>query len=196
MDSVFNRLQGKERERRTRAALRLAEEQVAIAATKEAKVEALMSAIGSLNALRQPVLQLESGKGDGGVADAEAFASTATDQLFSLARQHGVEQELNDAVALQAQLRGAFSWGSGLEGAPLAALTCANVDASTMRCCSNAARLACPRCHLVAYCSPECAAEHRHIHSTDCGSPLAATPFVPRWEREGRMPSFVAPYGG
>ena len=190
--SLFERLRGNAPEQQT---LRLVEARLASAPTQEAKVEALLSACDALDALSERgLLQLEGGRGSGGmVADREAAMRRRSDQLSSLARQHGVEQEF--AEALQARYP-AFTWGSGLEGAPLAALTCANVDAAAGRACAGAARHVCPRCRLVAYCSPECAAQHRHVHGADCDSHLAAQPFVPRWAREGRMPGFMNPFGG
>ena len=198
MESLLRRLPpGLALEVQTRAAVRTAEEMLDEARTKEDKVAALLNASAYLSELRgRPVLQLESGRGHGGAAaDDEAAMRWASDQLLRLARQHGVAQEVHDAM-LARRHGGGLTWGSGLEGAPLAALACANVDVAAGRACAGEPRHVCPRCRLVAYCSTECAAEHLRTHIADCDSHLAAEPFVPRWVREGRRPAFMTSSAG
>lgn len=61
-------------------------------------------------------------------------------------------------------------WGSGLEGGPLAALSCANIDVAADHVCPRPATAACSRCGLVAYCSKECQKQHWAAHKLDCKS--------------------------
>lgn len=177
-----------------RAAIGEAEErldELGAAATSEAKVAALLEVGDSFDQMRgRPYLQLQSGPGSGGaVAAEEAAMRWFSDALTSLARRHGVYEQFSQEIIAR---RGETGLGSGLEGAPLDALTCANVDAGARRWCSRPATLACSACRLVAYCGADCQAQHRSTHRVDCKSHLAATPYVPGWAREGRPPSFMS----
>lgn len=108
-----------------------------------------------------------------------------------LACTHGIEDAFHSALEERHGRQMEGVWGSGLEGAPLEALSCGNIDAASQRVCTGEAKYVCSRCHLVAYCSQQCQKEHLHTHKVDCRSHLAAPVYVPRWVEERRRPGFI-----
>lgn len=82
-------------------------------------------------------------------------------------------------------------WGSGIDGAPLERVKCANIGVASHSVCSKPAGLVCSRCRLVVYCSKECTTAHWTTHKLDCKSTLASPDWLPAWLREGRSPLYV-----
>lgn len=108
-----------------------------------------------------------------------------------LPHRFGVTEAFHKALEEQHFANLAQRWGSGIDGAPLARLTCANVDVHARRTCTGAAAFVCSGCRLVAYCSRDCQLQHRGAHKADCKSHLAAEGWMPAWLREQRPPLYV-----
>jgi len=124
------------------------------ARTKGQKLQALLRASDGMQAVRCKLVQHVAPGISGGEALAadHAVMQRAAALLNQLAHQHGLLDELQQALHAAA---GEGAWGSGLDGAPLEKLTCANIDVASHSVCRGPARLACRRCRLAAYCSKE-----------------------------------------
>ncbi|KAF9267140.1 hypothetical protein L218DRAFT_856897 [Marasmius fiardii PR-910] len=86
--------------------------------------------------------------------------------------------------------------GSDLDGEALSHLTCGNhlgrTSVSIHRKCNNKGEIACPRCHLVKYCSDRCQKQHWHRHSSACAHPYLEKEWQPNWIVENREPRFIS----
>lgn len=177
-----------------------------LAGTDAEKINILTEAIRPIEALGVAGLLDDASLRKSGITAAEfsagsSFMRAFVSQMMNLARAHGVEEQVQQALAHHHQAvrhvaagsrEAEAAWGSGAGGAPLAAPTCSNIAAG----CTGEAKFVCSRCRLVAYCSAACQQRHYKHHKADCKSPLAAPAFVPAWLREQRRPSFSAENSG
>ena len=177
------------------AALEQAERELRRASDTVSKVTALLAALGQIQEAQQGTVHYVSPTGAGPAAAALAAdhlaMQWATAQIFQLAMENGVEDEFKETMEARHMQKLAQRWGSGIDGAPLAALSCANIDVATQHVCSSEAKHTCSNCRLVVYCSPQCQRQHWTTHRIDCQSTLADPGWLPRWIAERRRPSYV-----
>ena len=83
--------------------------------------------------------------------------------------------------------------GSGVAGAPLDRILCANSNprlggSNTQARCTQAGTLVCSRCHLVKYCSQVCQRDHAKDHAYDCKSRYAGSEWLPGSKYDSESP--------
>ncbi len=119
-------------------------------ATDEEKVAVFLEAMDRVEAARgNPLLHVAAGIAGGGAMAADtALMQASAEMLLSLARKHGVEDAWHAALMQHrgpgSELDGAAGdWGSGVGGAPLETLTCANIDVRRKHVCTGPASFVC-----------------------------------------------------
>lgn len=121
---------------------------LARASTDAQKVEALMNALDRLQEARDnTALHVTAGAAGGEVLTADsALLDAHLDMLDRLARKYGVEDCWREALQQQHDARLASKagvWGSGIDGAPLERLTCANIRVHPQHVCTGPASFVC-----------------------------------------------------